>query len=79
MKPVQVDWVDAAGEAQHIPPETAAVLQPLLRVNLGFLLDEREDAVVICAGLINDQDNKCVGCEGTVVIPKGMVLEVREL
>lgn len=76
---VQIDWLDAAGESQHIAPEEAAILQPLLRVNLGFVLDERDDAIVICAGLINDPDNQCIGCEGTTVIPRGMIAEVREL
>ena len=76
---VQIDWLDAAGESQHIAPEEAATLQPLLRVNLGFVLDDREDAIVICAGLINDPDNQCIGCDGTTVIPRGMIREVREL
>ena len=79
MQPIQVDWLDAAGEAQHIPPEDAATLQPLLRANVGFLLDEREDAIVLCAGVILDQDSQCMGCEGTVVIPKGMIVSKREL
>ncbi|MFA5054025.1 MAG: hypothetical protein WC565_08190 [Parcubacteria group bacterium] len=79
MQVVQVDWLDAAGESQHIPPEEAATLQPLLRVNVGFLLDERDDAIVMCAGIIQDQDSQCTGCEGTVVIPKGMIQQVRKL
>ena len=79
VQPIQVDWLDAAGEAQHIPPEDAATLQPLLRANVGFLLDEREDAIILCAGVILDQDNQCMGCEGTVVIPRGMIVSTREL
>ena len=79
MQSVQIDWLDAAGETQHIPPEEAATLQPLLRVNLGFVLDERDDAIVICSGIINDQDSQCLGCEGTTVIPRGMIQEIREL
>jgi hypothetical protein len=62
-----------------VPPEEAATLQPLLRCNVGFVLDERDDAIVLAAGIIYDQDSTCMGCEWSIVISRGMIVEVRKL
>ena len=80
MKKVLVRWLDAGMETCHLSLEEAKNVTPMPRENVGFLLDQTEEKLVLSFGFI--QDNQHHGqtlWDATLVIPSGFILEVIEL
>ena len=75
---VMVRWVDTVFEdtCQHIVE--AVKWAPVPRVNVGYLLRDGKDKVVLCFGLI-EKDGEGPWCDGIMAIPKGMVTEIKRL
>jgi len=76
---VQVRWLDAFSEEAHIGIDFAQTLNPLERSNTGYLIDKNDERVIIAFGTIWDKDKKLMALDRTLVIPKGMIIEVAPL
>lgn len=75
LKPVLVEWEDAAGGAPRWEPAAvAARRKPVLALTAGFLLKRTKKRIVVALTLAEDGD-----CFGTMAIPASWVVRVREL
>ena len=78
-KLVEITWLDACAENYHIPIESIKEVKPLVRKNIGYELDKTDDFVTISFGTINNLYHSETGYDGCLTIPKGMIIESREL
>ncbi len=77
MKSVEVTWQDAGCERENLDFEQASKLHPVTRKNLGYLICDDDERVIICFGIIDDCDKKMSCTSDTLVIPKGDVQELK--
>ena len=68
---VEVRWDDAWIDTEDYDIEEAKLLKPIRRTTVGFLVAEREDALVLCTDKF-EKDDKCINAP--MVIPKGMIV-----
>ncbi len=75
---VVVRWMDTVFEdtGQHI--QEAVKTAPVPRVNVGYLLRDGKEKVVLCFGLV-EKDGEGPWCDGIMAIPKGMIVSVTRL
>ena len=78
-KIVRVKWLDAGCESLQLNEEDAKKTSPMPRENVGYLLADNEEKVVVAFGIVEDRDRHIKVYDQTLVVPKGMVLEVKEL
>jgi len=76
---VEVTWLDAMTEEAHIHREAVNALVPIQRRNVGYLLKLDDDSVVLCYGILENLYKGKTAFDMVMVIPKGMVLDVRKL
>ena len=76
-KVVLVKWLDAGCESTQLNEASAKKVSPMPRENVGYLLEDNEEKVVVVFGIIADGDHRVY--DQTLVIPRGIVLEVKEL
>ena len=76
MKIVRVAWLDAGMESHNLSTEEAKKVKPMPRYNVGYLLEETDEKIVICFGAIVDADKDMSVWDCTLVIPKGIVTEM---
>lgn len=78
MKVVEVLWQDAVMEDDFRNPEAAVNQQPMNRRNVGYLVLDGEEKVIICYGILSEE-NGSVRYDDRFVIPKGMITSIKEL
>ncbi len=79
MKVVEVFWVDAGFENSHLSEEQVKAITPLPRHNVGYLMVDDGEKVILCFGYIEDREHNEGVWDGALVIPRGMVLNVKPL
>ena len=75
MKIVEITWLDAAGTSEDVSVDSAARIQPIKRSNVGYLLRENENEVVISWGFLYD-DDKIDRSDATKVLTRGMIQQI---
>ena len=78
-KKVEIIWVDSWSDDAILKPDVVNGIVPATRYNVGYLVKEDEEMVIIAPGLIN---NLYVGdrqMSGFWLIPKSMIKEIRML
>jgi len=79
MQIVEVTWLDAGCEHEDLDIERAKEINPMPRRNVGYLVEDNEDKLVVCFGIIEDKDKKNSCTSDTLVIPKSIVLNIKPL
>jgi len=79
MRRIEVIWVDACIEEAHIPLSGAETLTPLVRRNVGYVVREDAEAIIIQFGIIENIWKGNSASDIPLCIPKGMVKEIKEL
>ncbi len=80
MKIVMVEWIDAACETHgQLSLEAVEALTPLSRRNVGYLVREDKDKIVLSFGDIADKDHQCSAYDVSLVIPRGTIKSIKEL
>ena len=78
-KKVEVTWEDAAFESEDLFEEVAKDLRPLVRSNVGYVVVDNADKLVISFGVIKDVDRDKEVCAAILVIPKRMIKDISYL
>lgn len=76
MKIVRVHWLDAGMESHNLSTDEAKGVKPMPRSNVGYLLEDTDEKVVICFGEIIDVNKNMSVWDCTLVIPKGVVISI---
>ena len=71
MEILEVKWDDAWIDTDDYLKKDSEKLKPIRRTTVGFLIADREDAIVMCTD-IYEKDSKHINAP--MVIPKGMVV-----
>lgn len=79
MQKVEVVWLDAATEEAHIPLEEALKLTPIERSNVGYLLVEDNDRILLAYGILNNMFKGLTAYDYSMEIPKGMIVKIKKL
>lgn len=79
MRKVEVEWRDAGLESMHITEEEARKLTAMPRRNVGYLLEDNKENIVLVFGIIQDRERHGEVLDQVLIIPKGMVDEIKEL
>jgi len=74
---VEVLWLDAGLESIQMDAEQAIALTGLKRKNAGYCLVNNKEKVVLCFGIIADGEHGKTVYDQTLVIPKGIVIDIR--
>ena len=78
-KIIEVTWFDACSEDATLHIQAVRDMKPLRRKNIGYEIDTTQSHVTISKGLIEDLYHNELGYDGALCIPKGMIIEVKEL
>ena len=78
-KLVEITWIDAWGDDAHFEIDALTNLVPVERYNAGFLIMEDENKVIITPGLVNNLFQGKLLVDGFMVIPWGMIKQIRIL
>ena len=76
---VEITWLDACCEEGHVPPKAASEVKPLLRRNIGYVLEETEQYIIATVGFLENFYKGEVAYDMVFAFPRGMITEVREL
>ena len=76
---IEVTWLDACSEDAHLTIDAVRNLKPLTRRNVGYKLDMTDDYITISTGAIENLYHGETCYDKALTIPKGMIIEVREL
>lgn len=79
MRKVEVIWVDACIEEAHIPLSGAETLTPILRRNMGYVVHEDTEAMIILFGILENVWKGNSAGDVPLCIPKGMIKKIKEL
>ncbi len=80
MKVVAVSWVDAMRDESHsVPLECINAMVPIKRSSVGYLMVEDETKVIIVSGTLDNLHRGETAYDSPMVIPRGMVMDMREL
>ena len=79
MEIVEVTWLDAGLESKQMTIDEAKTLSPMVRVNVGYLLHKAKDKLILCGGFIEDLDCEKKVCDQNLVLPIGMVQNIKKL
>ena len=78
MKIVLVQWEDITSTQDNLPIKDAKRFTPIKRDNIGYLVQELPDAIIISWGcLYYDKDR--TESDATKVIDKGVITKITEL
>ena len=76
---VEVTWLDACSEESCLPLQAIRNMKPLTRKNVGYKLDMTASHVTITKGIIENLYHNETGYDGCLSIPRGMIVEIREI
>ena len=76
---VEVIWEDAGLESLQLTIEEALTLKPMLRKNIGYLIHQDEDKIILVFGFVEDSDRHKSVCDQILVLPIGIVRTIRPL
>lgn len=77
---VEVFWLDAGMEETQLDKENALDLSLMPRKNAGYLLQNRDDKVILCFGVIKDNDHQGKEILNKIlVIPRSIIVKLRRL
>ena len=76
---VEVVWEDAAFDAAYMQPKSIAALKPITRRNIGYLIRDEPDTVVLTQGVMQNFCQGEVSYDGYLIIPRGMIMGIRKL
>ena len=76
---VEVDWLDAGCEIGNIPLEAVRELTPMPRKNVGYLVVDDKEKIIISSGWLGDNEHNTEAYENNLVIPAGMVVSIKRL
>ena len=76
---VKVKWLDAAFENAGQHAEQALAIKPIPRYNVGMLLHEDSEKVLLVFGVVDHGTPAEIVYDGVLVIPRGMVTEITRL
>jgi hypothetical protein len=74
---IEVIWLDACCVSDNLPMD--AEVKPLERVTVGYLLEEKDDYIVLTFGFIQNFHKGERACEMKFALPKSMIIGRREL
>ena len=76
---VEIYWLDAFSEDANLTIKAIREMKPLTRRNLGYVLYMDDDRVTITNGVIENLYHNDTGYDGALTIPRGMIIEVKEI
>ena len=79
MRRVEVHWRDAAFENAGQHRTEALAISPIERYNVGLLLHEDQEKVLLVFGVISHGAPDDAVYDGILVIPRGMVTSIVDL
>ena len=79
MKLVEVIWLDAGFETTQMDLEQAKQLTPMVRKNAGYLIENTDSKIILVFGTVEDKEHQKTVYDGTLVIPRGWVEEIKSL
>ena len=77
MKIVEVIWQDASIEESHQPLDSD--VKPLERIQVGYLLEDNDEYIVLTYGLIKNFHKGEDACDMKFALPKSMITEIKEI
>ena len=78
-KKVEIIWIDAVGDTSHLQFSAVDNLKAEIRANIGFLVKEDEEKVIISPGIWDDDLIQEQFIDGYLLIPRQMIKEIRML
>ena len=81
MKIVEVTWLDAWSEQDDVTIEALEGLKPITRHNIGYLIQETEDVIILAAG-ISEKTAKSADMHAKdtfterILIPRGTIQQI---
>ena len=79
MNIVKITWLDAGFENTNMHLEQVKCMTPMLRENVGYLIMNNKKQVILSFGFIHDKEHGHEVWDGTLVIPKGMIVKIEQL
>ena len=79
MAKVEITWLDAWSDEAHLEMDAPTNLAAVERQNIGYLIKDDEDKVIITQGTINNFFHEKVFVDGFVIIPRGVIQRVKVL
>jgi len=79
LKKVEVAWLDALSDDAHLELDAISDFIPATRTNIGFLLKDDGAEIIITQGLLENVYSGKTLMDGYILIPKGMIEEVKVL
>ena len=76
---VEIIWLDAGLESMQLSIEEAKILKPMPRKNIGYLIHQDEDKVILAFGFIEDSEKYKSVCDQILILPIGIVKTIRPL
>lgn len=73
MKIVEVRWLDAWIDTSDISIKEAKKQKPVERFTVGYLVEEREDCLILSTDYFPKKKNRVKEVSALMVIPMGMV------
>lgn len=73
---VEIEWLDAACEHENLTVEEAEKINPVKRHNVGYLICENDEKVIISFGSVNDIDKEGFCYQDILVVPRGDVKKI---
>ena len=70
---VEITWVDACEDDGHIEIEGVKQIRPLERRNVGYIIDQNDEFVIIGWGVIHNFFKGLDACSNVFAIPKAMI------
>ena len=79
LKKVEITWLDAWSDEARLELDAANDVNLLESHNVGYLLKGDDEKVIITQGTINNLFHGKMFMDGFVVIPRGMIKEIKVL
>jgi len=76
---VEITWLDACSESAYLPIEAIRNMKTLTRKNVGYKLDMTDSHITITNGIVENLYHDETGYDGCFTIPKGVIIEAREI
>ena len=78
MKIVEVTWLDAWSSSDDAPVEAIEGLKPITRRNVGYLLNEDKDGIILAAGIsekaaVGEDAKRKDTFSDRILIPQGVI------
>jgi len=77
MRLVEIEWIDAISDDAELLPEAALHLEPIHRFQVGYVLADEDERVVISYGHWETKDSKRV--DRIMSLPRCMIEKITDL